>query len=188
LGRARSGHQLVKCLDHALEHLFVAGQPHLDRIWVRTRARAHTHQAVSVDKGDANASHQPSSVAAILRIVHTSGHWHDNSTSMAGLLARQTSVMQMNQVAKNMFNSTPTTALGHLASLDIDSNPNEDRHGHAHARKTSIICTIGPKTSSVDMIIKLRAAGMNIVRLNFSHGSFEVRVRLHVRRRCRRTC
>ena len=32
----------------------------------------------------------------------------------------------------------------------------------------------GPKTNSPEMIGKLRAAGMNIVRMNFSHGSYEV--------------
>ena len=36
-------------------------------------------------------------------------------------------------------------------------------------RKTSIICTIG-KNNSVDFLVSLVDAGMNIVRLNFSHG------------------
>ncbi|KAI5291043.1 hypothetical protein KEM54_006560 [Ascosphaera aggregata] len=40
-------------------------------------------------------------------------------------------------------------------------------------RRTSIICTIGPKTNSVEMINKLRIAGLNVVRMNFSHGSYE---------------
>ncbi|SCZ87877.1 BZ3500_MvSof-1268-A1-R1_Chr2-3g05345 [Microbotryum saponariae] len=40
-------------------------------------------------------------------------------------------------------------------------------------RKTSIIATIGPKTNSVEMISKLRTAGVNVVRMNFSHGSYE---------------
>ncbi|KAK9685898.1 Pyruvate kinase [Basidiobolus ranarum] len=40
-------------------------------------------------------------------------------------------------------------------------------------RKTSIICTIGPKTNSVEMMNALRQAGMNIVRMNFSHGSYD---------------
>lgn len=37
-------------------------------------------------------------------------------------------------------------------------------------RKTKIICTIGPATDSYDMLEKLAHAGMNVVRLNMSHG------------------
>jgi len=37
-------------------------------------------------------------------------------------------------------------------------------------RKTKIVCTIGPVTESKEMIIQLVAAGMNVARLNFSHG------------------
>ena len=39
-------------------------------------------------------------------------------------------------------------------------------------RKTKIICTIGPATSSPEMIEKLITAGMDVARLNFSHGSY----------------
>lgn len=37
-------------------------------------------------------------------------------------------------------------------------------------RKTKIICTIGPVTESYDMLKKMAEAGMNVVRLNMSHG------------------
>ncbi len=39
-------------------------------------------------------------------------------------------------------------------------------------KKTKIVATIGPATTSVEMLSKLLKAGMNVVRLNFSHGDF----------------
>ena len=40
-------------------------------------------------------------------------------------------------------------------------------------KKTKIVCTIGPKTESVEKLSQLVEAGMNVMRLNFSHGDFE---------------
>lgn len=40
-------------------------------------------------------------------------------------------------------------------------------------KKTKIVCTIGPKTESEEVLSSLLDAGMNVMRLNFSHGDYE---------------
>ncbi|MCX5771263.1 MAG: pyruvate kinase, partial [Candidatus Hydrogenedentes bacterium] len=40
-------------------------------------------------------------------------------------------------------------------------------------RRTKIVCTLGPNSSSPDVIGKLIDAGMDVARLNFSHGTHD---------------
>jgi len=72
----------------------------------------------------------------------------------------------MSHMPEQLATQNVTTGLEHNALLDIYSEP-------ARVRRTSIICTIGPKTKDVERLTALREAGMNVARMNFSHGSYE---------------
>ena len=50
-----------------------------------------------------------------------------------------------------------------------------------HLRRTKIVATIGPASESEDMIAKLITAGVNVFRLNFSHGTAEHHIRVAAR-------
>lgn len=58
------------------------------------------------------------------------------------------------------------STLGHMSNLRIDSSV-------ASSRLTGIICTIGPASREVNTLIEMIKNGLNIARLNFSHGSHE---------------
>src|ERR1700690_2189043 len=40
-------------------------------------------------------------------------------------------------------------------------------------RKVKIVCTLGPATAGVPRLVELIHAGMDVARLNFSHGEYE---------------
>ncbi|MCH8748619.1 pyruvate kinase, partial [Patescibacteria group bacterium] len=40
-------------------------------------------------------------------------------------------------------------------------------------RRTKIICTIGPSSSALSTLRKMAEAGMDVARINFSHGNYE---------------
>ncbi len=42
-----------------------------------------------------------------------------------------------------------------------------------YQKNTKIVCTLGPSSDSISEITKLVQAGMNVARLNFSHGTYE---------------
>ena len=40
-------------------------------------------------------------------------------------------------------------------------------------RKTKIVCTLGPATDNEDTLRQVMLAGMDVARINFSHGTHE---------------
>lgn len=67
--------------------------------------------------------------------------------------------------------SSPISATGGFAAVDVTE---DDRLWEMDiARMSKIVCTIGPQTSDIDSIERLADTGMDIVRLNMSHGTHD---------------
>lgn len=49
---------------------------------------------------------------------------------------------------------------------------------HAQMKRTKIVCTVGPSCRDAETLFKMGQAGMDVARLNFSHGTYEEHTRL----------
>ena len=68
------------------------------------------------------------------------------------------------QILRGLPSKSEFFGVAHRASIDVMTDK-------SRLRKTGIICTIGPKTNTPQGLADLRRNGMNIMRMNFSHGT-----------------
>ncbi|GBG76515.1 hypothetical protein CBR_g22263 [Chara braunii] len=86
------------------------------------------------------------------------------------------------EATKPVEEEAPKEAEGKVTSLTMDdvkaAERGMDKRPHVplsstFQRKTKIVCTIGPTSNSREMIWQLVDAGMNVARLNMSHGEHQ---------------
>lgn len=66
----------------------------------------------------------------------------------------------------------------------IDKNMNHEASRQHSTHKTKIVATVGPASNTYEKLLELVQAGVNVFRLNFSHGSHEGKLKVieHIRK------
>lgn len=82
-------------------------------------------------------------------------------------LAPRTRLFSISRAMDRLYTAEAGSPLEWITSLDTEYEP------EVNLRKCSIIGTIGPKTNKPEILVELRKAGLNIARMNFSHGTHE---------------
>jgi pyruvate kinase len=132
---------------------------------------------------------------SIQTTLPSSGSTHDRAQKLLKVPTFGSKVFQQkrNKCSKLVFRSFHVSAIKSTAVEVVPVSPEDDIKIEEHLqrirgvqpfgdtsngiwskptfkRKTKIVCTIGPSTDTKEMIWKLAEAGMNVARLNMSHG------------------
>lgn len=104
------------------------------------------------------------------RLISTAGMSRRAMRSLAGVEIRAVKVTQTNVSADAQ---TVTSSNQEMSDSSLGLQLSGDEVATGALRKTKIVCTIGPSTNTREMMWKLAEAGMNVARLNMSHGDHE---------------
>merc|ERR1711971_392129 len=90
-----------------------------------------------------------------------------NMVWVTGNDGQESSILPTSNVPSEQRNAhSHATTVDYLGGLDILSRA-------ARVRLSGIVCTIGPVSKAADYLVNMIDTGMNIARMNFSHGSYE---------------
>ncbi|KAF4354882.1 hypothetical protein CsatB_004477 [Cannabis sativa] len=103
-----------------------------------------------------------------IRPPHNKNHNHASFTLRSMTIAEEKHKGHLNS-SNGPLGNTEKYSLYDDQSIDYYSM-GQARVTPNSRRKTKIVCTIGPSTSTREMIWKLAETGMNVARLNMSHG------------------
>lgn len=87
---------------------------------------------------------------------------------MSGVIADEESILEcgVDIPAAQRMAARASTMVDYVSNLDIYSKANR-------MRLSGIVCTIGPVSRSPECLLELIENGMNVARMNFSHGSHD---------------
>lgn len=88
-------------------------------------------------------------------------------------LSKTIPVHRPTRAAKWQSVATPRTSSSAAGFATADVVDDDKLWGVQMGRMSKIVCTIGPKTCDIESIEKLAATGMDIVRMNMSHGTHD---------------
>ncbi|GFZ17066.1 plastidial pyruvate kinase 3 [Actinidia rufa] len=113
------------------------------------------------------------SSAKNLRELFSASRSQRRSMRGANFAVRSMKISEQSQKLDVSYQNDPLNASDKLNSpfeVQLSDTVGQARTTSNGIRKTKIVCTIGPSTSSREMICKLAETGMNVARLNMSHG------------------
>ncbi|GAA0173530.1 kinase [Lithospermum erythrorhizon] len=106
----------------------------------------------------------------LLSSVNNVNHFFFTSESRAKKHSARARIVAVKSVSEQQKQAIPINNNVNFSTISSSNGSLTSASPHRPIRKTKIVCTIGPSSSSREMIWKLAESGMNVARLNMSHG------------------